>query len=55
MCEQYNAFFQTLINDREKVFADPKAGSYFMRLISPAQIGDEKSDAFVMPFKLEVV
>jgi len=55
ICEQYNSYFQILVNDRSNVFNDRKAGAYFTRFIAPVQIGDEKTEDFVMPFRLETL
>jgi len=55
MCERYNEYFQILVDDRSALLGDPKAGSHFMRFISPTQSTDETPKDFVLPFRLETL
>ena len=44
-----------LVGMRYLLSSDKKAWNLFLRFIAPVQMGDEKSDDFAMPFKLEVM
>jgi hypothetical protein len=46
-------FIESVVNQRQAIFADKYYVYHFAKFMAPVQIGDIRPDNFVMPFKLE--
>lgn len=51
--KQLQNFVDALVIQRPTIFADKYFTFHFTKFMAPVQIGDDRPDNFVMPFKIE--
>jgi len=48
-------YFRIVCTSRAAIFVSKAAAGAFLRFIAPLQYGDEKSQGFILPFKLDII